>query len=266
MKALQLVQSLLATLPVVGPGFIGPTARLLRDALRECGYGPAVWDSLPANHPKGNEYTDTLRDALLSFQRATGLAPDGVAGPKTFAKLASYATDNTPEGLVRRAFVARAISYNGCREKPGKKRNRGEPMETFIRHGGGDPESNGDKGVAYCAYGLTYCLDKGCEASGCTGQFQIDPYVPYIVRDAKKQGRLIQDPAEVRAGDLWIWVDGGRKRHVEVCTGPVKNGMVPTFGFNTGDGSINAGDGCYPRLRPVAGMIFVNACRGVKPR
>jgi hypothetical protein len=247
----------------LGKGDNGHSVRLLRRALAQGGFGNPDWARPTAQ--VSDRFDEPLRLILVNAQRDLGVTPDGIFGPITLAALERHINRGqtiTPTGTeqeLRRAFVRKAESYVGVREKPGKKRNRGEPIETFIRHCGFDPEGSGNAGVAWCGCLLRYCLDKAAESLGRKAPFTISAYVPSIVAVARKQGRIIP-PHQVREGDLWIWNTGGRYRHVEVCTGPVVNGMVPTIGGNTGDGSINAGDGCYRRLRPAKGNLFIDVC------
>jgi peptidoglycan hydrolase-like protein with peptidoglycan-binding domain len=70
-------------LPAAGitlkPGASGAPVRLLQLALATLGYSPGKVDG---------QYGPSTQQALIRFQRAAHLAPDGVFGPKTRTALA----------------------------------------------------------------------------------------------------------------------------------------------------------------------------------
>ena len=246
---------------------------LLRRCLGESGFGPKVWLSWAEDQLSAPSVN--LFDVVSQYQRASGIPDDRVCGRETWSRLAGFKPDAwgtklaAPAGggeeALRAAFVRKALSYDGMKELPGNNRNRGPEIDKFIRHCGFNPAGHGAAGVAWCGCFLRYCLDHACAELGVKIPFVISAYVPSIVTQAKTQQRVIPASA-VRKGDLWIWKDtsgkAARFRHVDVCTGPVgANGRVPVMGGNTGDGSINAGDGAYAKTRPAAGHLFVNVCR-----
>jgi len=82
----------MATLPTLRPGDASPFVELMQLALSRAGYDPGAIDGV---------FGRRTRAALLSFQRAFGLAPDGVAGPLTWRALTPYLTGFVTHTLKR---------------------------------------------------------------------------------------------------------------------------------------------------------------------
>lgn len=60
------------------PMMHGSDVRAMQEALAKAGYNPGALDGVLGPH---------TRDALMAFQKANGLAADGIRGPLTYAKL-----------------------------------------------------------------------------------------------------------------------------------------------------------------------------------
>jgi len=65
------------------PGDTGPQVKVLQKALASLGYSPGKVDGV---------YGPSTKQAVVEFQKASGLTADGVVGPKTLAALKSALT------------------------------------------------------------------------------------------------------------------------------------------------------------------------------
>lgn len=294
MKALQEIAAAVAAgqpLPTIGPGYLGPWAFTLRRALREMNRGPKLWDTLKATDTAAQRYSDSLKEQIKAFQKSQGLDEDGIAGPLTLTEIAKYAPAAGPSPVkggsldaqlraefVRRCKAEAAAGVHDDRAHSRKYRSpkTGHPLvaapngvDRYLRHYGPPfVDKNGNLVPAmFCGLGLDCCLDEAAAAVGVKAPFGIHPMVKVIVQQARSAGRVIE-PSAVAAGDIicfWTAEKRGKFYHVEVCTGRVHDGRVPTIGFNTSNSSINAGGYVMPRSRPVAGgHVFINVVRGVK--
>lgn len=125
----------------------------------------------------------------------------------------------------------------------------------------------GMHGQFYCGAGVHYMVLHGGGVKLSAGVV----YCPTIEALARSgQGGFkewITAPSKWRAGDVLTFDEGGVAGHTELATGPVKDGMIPTVGWNTssGDGgSQSNGGGIFPRLRPVHGSFPVRGA--ARPR
>lgn len=68
----------LGTEAVLSPGMTGQLVRELQERLAGAGFSPGAIDGI---------FGPQTRDALIRFQNAKGLTPDGLAGPATWQAL-----------------------------------------------------------------------------------------------------------------------------------------------------------------------------------
>lgn len=233
----------------------GADVRLCRRALRELGYRALTDIDKPS----------TLLDhSIRDLQAKHGLFIDGFCGPRTWlvickllhdreGRAAQAAVEDEPSPL-RNRIVAIAQGFVGVQERG---HNAGPEVEMFQRWAGGN--ASVQRHDAWCAAFCDYVYEKACAELKVRPLLNIGLSVPQLRQHALHAGLLLTDAAKAKHGDLWIWKDGTRYRHVEIVTAAPRQGYVSTIGGNTsaGRGSVNEGDGVYQRRRATAGNLFV---------
>ncbi|WP_323389771.1 peptidoglycan-binding protein [Myxococcus qinghaiensis] len=113
-----------STPPTVRQGSKGPTVTTLQKKLAAAGFNPG---------PIDGDFGPKTRAAVLSFQKAKGLAQDGIVGPKTWgalnaggAKPPSKPPQQGTKGTAE-AFVQKALAQKGDRYVFGAETNLNDP-------------------------------------------------------------------------------------------------------------------------------------------
>lgn len=248
-------------------GSTGQPVALLKRALVEHGYGPAVWRD--ANPQPGARYDERLRAVVVAFQRQHGLTPDGIAGPQTLGALcAPIAAQADPQrllaplrqaakqasggGVLRAVAVARAALKLHIRETGGN--NRGPTVEAIQLYAAGSTH------YAWCAAFCQLCLRLGFAAAGQKMSLSIGISCSSLVARAHKQRRVFElggagagqfSPGTPQPGDLLVLRGGPTHyRHVGlVAAAPRADGVVVTIEGNTNDAGSADGDGVYEKER-----------------
>ncbi len=86
--------------PMMGDGDTGPAVTRLQKRLAELGHDPGAADGV---------FGKRTHNAVVAFQAAAGLAPDGLVGPLTYAALYPHRTPDLP-GMHA---ISRLIAFNG---------------------------------------------------------------------------------------------------------------------------------------------------------
>ncbi|MBZ4421008.1 peptidoglycan-binding protein [Myxococcus sp. RHSTA-1-4] len=112
-----------ATPPTVRQGSKGPVVADLQRRLAAAGFNPG---------PIDGDFGPRTKAAVVAFQRAKGLEPDGIVGPKTWGKLQAGGVkpppSNPPTGRgTAESFVQKALSQQGDRYIFGAEVNLNDP-------------------------------------------------------------------------------------------------------------------------------------------
>lgn len=118
------------SMPMVREGARGPAVRELQSLLKSKGFNPGPTDGI---------FGPKTKAAVLSFQRAQGIAVDGVVGPQTWGRLKGASGPRPPAptpGPAARgtaeAFVQKALAQRGDRYVFGAETNLNDPNpDTF---------------------------------------------------------------------------------------------------------------------------------------
>lgn len=113
-----------SSLPTLREGSRGPAVKDLQNKLKAAGFNPGGADGV---------FGPKTKAAVVAFQRAKGIAADGIVGPQTWGKLngTSGPTPPTPPGPAGRgtaeAFVQKALAQDGDRYIFGAETNLNDP-------------------------------------------------------------------------------------------------------------------------------------------
>lgn len=228
-------------------GSRGPTVIAIQKAL---GFGPGG---------QTGTFGPTTEEAVVRFQRAHRLTPDGIVGPATWKKLFA------PQPAYSRDLGERALAYAwqeykaGVREVP-RGSNRGPKVDVYLRTSG-LAESAIQSGRGYwCAAFVYWCVEQACRELGVpnwiTGGARYNCNALYTL--ARKQGRLTARPEK---GDVFLCIgQGGRHYHTGFLQGnPGPGGRFPTIeGNSNDDGSANGVEVAYrPNGRTLPSCHYV---------
>ena len=136
--------------------------------------------------------------------------------------------------------------------------NRGEVVDVIQLHAA---ES---RGYAWCVALADFVVDKACQRLMVNSPFHIGVSSSRLVREARKLGRLITDPAKVQAGDLFVRKGGDTGfNHAGIVLSvltPDHEGDVAhmrTVEGNTNEAGSAEGDGVYSKVRKLSSEYYV---------
>lgn len=258
------------TRPTLRFGFSGSDVLDLQKAL-----------GLTAPHP--GLFGDVTKQGVIAFQKANGLVPDGIVGPKTWAAIetqakakpaarpvtatAGPATATVPAevatastGLTFTDWLIRVARRDlGKVEKP--KNNMGEWIKKFWPSTS-YPDGYDDR-QPYCAAACCYWLDTAGEELAKAGMLEAltgmtaEQFGKWRCQSAAAFGWLpwgkkakgvtvLPDTETPRAGDFVVFDFS----HIGLVTGAPAKGRIATIEANTGPSGGRDGDGCYAKERP----------------
>lgn len=195
--------------PILKQGSTGPAVVELQTLLAKAGFSPGAADG---------DFGARTKAAVIDFQRARGLAADGIVGPATWAALKAPAPG--PVSGLRAKIVAEAqwglsnaagIHYKQLRPMDGINQRRKLPLNTdcsgFVTlcykwAGAGDPNGLGFNGQGYTGTLLGYLTA-----------------VPQ---------------SQVKAGDLVLWARNGVGEHVSMVIEPGSDPLLISHGEESG--------------------------------
>ena len=240
---------------------------LVRRALAVHGLGPYSWRNF--NKAVGETFTDSVRQAVVVFQRRKGLEADGIVGPLTLRALGTTpgrvalgldeieplraaAREASGDGLERAVVVARAALELHVRESGGQ--NHGPLVEALQLY------AAGSRYFPWCAAFCDVCLRLGFAMAAQELPLSIGVSCSSLVRRAAADRRVYelvgaatgQYPlAKAQPGDLMVLRGGDRGfRHIGLVVEPqLADSSVPTIEGNTNDAGSAEGDGVYLKHR-----------------
>jgi hypothetical protein len=229
-------------LHVTSPLLRGPDVLAVQRRLAALGYDPGPLDAA---------YGPATAAAVTAFQRAAGIAVDGIVGPETRKALAAAKTPTSdpPAGggsAIGRKALAEARKHVGTTEvPPGSNRT---PFGVWF----------GADGVPWCGIFVSYCFavgagytlaggfgGAGCTAGGCS-------YVPTTEAWLRATGMWL-GRVEPRPGDIAIYNwDGGEPDHMGIVEHSAGDGSFMAIEGNTAIGNDSNGGGVMRRERHLA--------------
>jgi peptidoglycan hydrolase-like protein with peptidoglycan-binding domain len=231
--------------------------------------------------PPSGIFCVQTRQAVIAFQKANGLVPDGIVGPKTWAAIEATAkpaaapitaTAGTAKATVPAeiATASTGLSFAdwlirvarrdlGKVEKP--RNNMGEWIKKFWPSTS-YPDGYDDR-QPYCAAACCYWLDTAGEELSKAGMLEAltgmtaEQFEKWRCQSAAAFGwmpwgkkakgvTVLPDTETPRAGDFVVF----DFPHIGLVTGVPAKGRVATIEANTGPSGGRDGDGCYAKERP----------------
>lgn len=228
-------------LHVTSPMMTGSDVLAVQRRLAALGYDPGPLDGV---------YGPATAAAVTAFQRAAGIAVDGIVGPETREALAeAEPADDPPEGRgsqVGRKALRTARTFVGAREDP-----PGSNRTPFGAWFGVDGVPWCNIFVSYCfAVGAGYTIASGFRGAGCTARGC--SYVPTTEAWLRATGMWL-GRVEPRPGDIAIYNwDGGDPDHIGIVELANGDGSFTAIEGNTGLGDDSNGGEVMRRRRSVS--------------
>jgi hypothetical protein len=186
---------------VTSPLMKGPDVLQVQHRLERLGFEPG---------PLDGEYGPAPERAVRAFQAASGIAADGVVGPRTRSALAAAKPRPAVDTRIGSRALAEAVRWLGTKETPPGSNDT--PFGAWF----------GSNGVPWCAIFVSYCFKAGagytiaagfhgagCGPRGCA-------YVPTVEAWLRATGSWV-GRAEPRPGDIAIYNwDGGPPDHIGI--------------------------------------------------
>lgn len=260
--------------PTLKIGSKGQDVLALQVALHEAGF---------LNAKPDGEFGPLTQAAVVSLQKACGLAADGIAGPDTWTVLAikgkakpaarpvtatsapakATVPTDTATASTGLTFVDWLIRVSrrdlGKVEKP--KNNMGEWIKKYWPSTS-YPDGYDDR-QPYCAAACCYWLDTAGEELAKAGMLEAltgmtaEQFEKWRCQSAAAFGwmpwgkkakgvTVLPDTETPRAGDFVVFDFS----HIGLVTGVPAKGRVATIEANTGPSGGRDGDGCYAKERP----------------
>ncbi len=211
--------------------------RLVQTRLNELGHELVV----------DGDFRGATRSAVRVFQTRSGLEPDGIVGPVTWAILFDNPPllPQKPPSALAGAVLEVAESQVGIRETGGS--NRGKEVETYLASVGLLP------GKAYCAAFVYWCFAEGSMRLGIknpavkTGKvishWLLAPIATKITAEATRDNLML-----IRPGSLFLIDHGNDRGHMGFVTSLKQTGLSTIEGNTDASGS-REGQGVYARTR-----------------
>lgn len=192
--------------PVLREGSRGPAVLELQQKLAALNFDPGYIDGI---------FGPRTEEAVVAFQRVNGLAVDGIVGPQTWAKLDAMTPSGLPAAIRGEAFWGLAheaeIHYAQLRPIDGLTSPRKLPLST---------DCSGFVTLCYKWAGAPDPNGRGYDGYGYTGT---------LLEHMRQVSQ-----AQARAGDLVLWADSVRTRHVAMVLDTGSDPLLVSHGSEPG--------------------------------
>lgn len=234
-------------------GVTGPEVGVLHQQLLENGY------SIEARELTGRLFGASTKATLEDFQaRHVGpdgerLLADGISGPKTDWALdhpagpsdrftaAGWKADPSTVLVAVQGSVLAAVADVGRRESPDGS-NKGQEIAKYF--------PKGAEGQPWCAYAVSHWVAQN--AGGCPWGVMASAWK---IRTWAKGHNAMVDPADARAGDVWLVIRAGGHGHIELIVNRYPGDQVACVGGNVGNavrGTVRTATSATMIVRPIS--------------
>lgn len=200
------------------------------------------------------DFGENTKKAVIAFQKANGLEPDGKVGINTLAKMFPEEPCETPDKFSLQPWVATnkslalraleiAVSQNGVQEKTGK--NDGAAVEAFLASVGLP------KGYAWCMAFVYWAFQQASHELNVKNPLIRTAGVLRQWNETKLS--KVKTP---KAGDIFIMDFGGGAGHTGLVVGLEGKTKIRTFEGNTNDAGSREGLKAMFRIRTIS------SCKG----
>ncbi len=221
------------TSPTLRQGDIGADVAEAQTLLAKAGFSPGTVD--------GN-FGPKTRAAVVAFQRAKGLAADGVIGPNTWKALRATGTTGGGGGTSLGAKM-----LDTARGELGNVEATNHNDGAILKY----PKAFGRGSEAWCADFVSW-------VSKNSGGKMNNPYCPSIVNELKSQGTWKTSNPKVGDLVLFDWDDDGKADHIGLVEKVNADGSLGTIEGNALD-QASGKEGVFRHTRPMSDVLGFGA-------